>query len=70
MINYPNPSDRISFLENKKKGLIPNGKGPGSNIAIHGAGNDRDWTYGCVALDNKDMDRLFNCLTGLNFALQ
>ena len=59
MINYPNPSDRIRFSENKKNGLIPEKKVIGSNIAIHGAGNERDWTYGCIALSNQDMDRLF-----------
>jgi hypothetical protein len=46
----------------------PCGTGLGCGIAIHGGGvfrqfgasMERDWTEGCVALDNRDMDRLFN----------
>jgi hypothetical protein len=45
----------------------PCGTGLGCAIAIHGGGVfrqfgthlERDWTEGCVALDNGDMDRLF-----------
>lgn len=45
----------------------PCGTGLGCGIAIHGGGvfrqfgasMERDWTEGCVALDNSDMDRLF-----------
>jgi hypothetical protein len=45
----------------------PCGTGLGCAIAIHGGGVfrqfgshlERDWTEGCVALDNADMDRLF-----------
>lgn len=59
MINYPNPIDRLRFYENKEKGIVPKGKGPGSNIAIHGGGNKKDWTYGCIALENEDIDKLF-----------
>ena len=59
MINYPNPHDRLRFYENKKIGIIPKGKDPGNNIAIHGGGSEKDWTYGCIALENKDIDKLF-----------
>ena len=43
--------------------------GLGCGIAIHGGGvyrdGVRDWTEGCVALDNADMDRLFDaCRVG------
>lgn len=31
----------------------------GGLILIHGGGSQRDWTWGCVALDNDDVDRLF-----------
>lgn len=45
----------------------PCGTGLGCAIAVHGGGvyrqfgphRERDWTEGCVALDNADMDRLF-----------
>lgn len=31
----------------------------GGLILIHGGGSQRDWTWGCVALDNADIDLLF-----------
>lgn len=31
----------------------------GGEIYVHGGGADRDWTAGCVALEQADMDRLF-----------
>jgi lipoprotein-anchoring transpeptidase ErfK/SrfK len=40
---------------------VPDGTGPGSLIEIHGhGGTGRDWTDGCVALSNEDMDQLFS----------
>jgi lipoprotein-anchoring transpeptidase ErfK/SrfK len=39
---------------------VPPGRGIGGLIEIHGAGGQgRNWTDGCVALVNPDMDRLF-----------
>jgi murein L,D-transpeptidase YafK len=32
----------------------------GGAIFIHGGGNQADWTEGCVALNNRDMDELFS----------
>lgn len=49
-INYPNKEDR-------KKGKT------GSLIEIHGSGgNSYDWTAGCVALSNKNIDDLFKTI--------
>jgi murein L,D-transpeptidase YafK len=31
----------------------------GGEIMIHGCGGNRDWTAGCIAVDNEVMDRLF-----------
>ena len=31
----------------------------GGEIFIHGGGNGRDWTWGCIALDNADIKELF-----------
>lgn len=54
-ISYPNEEDK---LRSKEKGLKP-----GVGIMIHGttksAINAKDWTAGCIALQNKDMDILF-----------
>lgn len=34
----------------------------GGQIYIHGNGAQRDWTRGCVALDDKDVEELFNAV--------
>ncbi|MCK6504276.1 L,D-transpeptidase family protein [Myxococcota bacterium] len=34
------------------------GTAMGGEILLHGGGGDRDWTLGCVALDDPDLDRL------------
>ena len=33
-----------------------------NDILIHGGGSDRDWTLGCIALDNADLLELFDLL--------
>lgn len=32
----------------------------GGEVFIHGRGSGRDWTFGCVALDDRDMKELFD----------
>ena len=60
MLDYPNQEDRKRFDEMRRRGQIPRGVGPGSLIEIHGdGGRDQDWTRGCVAVSNDDMDELF-----------
>ena len=60
LINYPNDEDRMRFALGKTRGVIPHRAGIGSLIEIHGAGGaGRDWTDGCVALTNEDMDRVY-----------
>jgi len=34
----------------------------GGQIYIHGNGSDRDWTWGCIALEDKDMKELFDAI--------
>jgi len=34
----------------------------GGEIFIHGAGSSTDWTWGCVALENQDIQELFNII--------
>jgi L,D-peptidoglycan transpeptidase YkuD (ErfK/YbiS/YcfS/YnhG family) len=58
LLNYPNDDDRHEFLRLKKSGLIPKGGGMGGSIEIHGGGKD-GMTYGCVSLENRDMDEVF-----------
>ncbi|MDA8586162.1 L,D-transpeptidase family protein, partial [Rhodobacteraceae bacterium] len=55
-INYPNARD---VAEAKALGVDP-----GGDIFIHGRGNPagfliRDWTWGCVAVTNKEMEEVY-----------
>jgi L,D-transpeptidase-like protein len=59
LLDYPNAQDRKRFEKARHDGLIPKGANPGSLIEIHGeGGRDKDWTKGCVALTNQEMDDL------------
>ncbi len=57
-ISYP---DKVDIAEASMKNVKP-----GIGIMIHGTPAQRinatDWTNGCIALQNKDMDTLFNTL--------
>lgn len=59
LLDYPNPDDRARFARDKSRGLISKSARIGGLIEIHGhGGTGRDWTNGCVALSNGDMDVL------------
>ncbi|MCB9378301.1 MAG: L,D-transpeptidase [Holophagales bacterium] len=61
LIDYPNEEDRARYEWGKRTGQVPRRTGIGSLIEIHGdGGQGRDWTDGCVALRNSDMDRVFD----------
>ena len=60
MLNYPTKQDSLEFIAAKKEGRIGEDvDSPGGNIEIHGCGSEYDWTAGCIALDNEDIDRIF-----------
>lgn len=60
LIDYPNAQDRRRYRTEVEAGEVPRGVGLGGLIEIHGGGGTgRDWTDGCVALEDGDMDRLF-----------
>lgn len=67
LIDFPNKADYQKFNERKSKGLIPKSAKIGGGIAIHGtwAHDDlavdlyQNWTNGCVALKNEDVDELY-----------
>lgn len=60
MLNYPNAEDLRNFAALRKNGSIPRGHGPGGLIEIHGhGGRNANWTDGCVAVTNAEMDQLF-----------
>jgi murein L,D-transpeptidase YafK len=56
--------DRDRIIERIAKKSIPPWDTPlGGEIFIHGGGETWDWTYGCVALRNKDIEELFKVIT-------
>lgn len=60
LLDYPNAEDLRRLAERKKSGQVPAGASAGSLIEIHGeGGEDWNWTQGCVAMTNSDIDRLF-----------
>lgn len=58
LIDYPNADDRRRFAQAKKSGQVPKNAGIGNLIEIHGGGKDCV-TYGCVALDDREISELF-----------
>ena len=66
-VDYPNAESYRRFKERKAQGLIPAGKDIGGEIGIHGVpdGYDhwidagQDWTWGCIALKNADVDEIY-----------
>lgn len=60
LLNYPNDQDRRAFAQARRGGLVPSGTRVGGLIEIHGAGRrGEDWTRGCVAMSNAEIDDLF-----------
>lgn len=60
LLNYPNEADLEEFRRSKEKGLLPSSAKIGNLIEIHGGGGKgADWTEGCVALTDTDMDILY-----------
>jgi murein L,D-transpeptidase YafK len=66
VVSYPSEEDRARFAELKAKGEVPAGRGVGHGIGIHGVGGkqytgvhkDNDWTHGCIALDDDEIDEV------------
>lgn len=65
-IDYPRPEDDARYTQAVKDGAAPPKRTAGSAIAIHGHRADQrdgdhkrsDWTLGCVALDNGEIDEV------------
>ena len=62
-LDYPNEIDSVRYDFAKQSGLLQASggtyPGKGGEIQIHGGGIWRNWTNGCIALRNPDMDELF-----------
>jgi hypothetical protein len=60
LLDYPNEADRQRLEEQQERGAVSAAARPGGLIEIHGeGGRGTNWTDGCVALANADMDDLF-----------
>jgi len=60
LIDYPNDEDRMRFALAQARGQVPHGARIGNLIEIHGDGGEgRDWTDGCIALTNADMEKVY-----------
>lgn len=73
-INYPNAADAKAGEERglvdartaarigdaEKKGVRPHWGSPlGGAVGLHGGGTGSDWTWGCIALSDEEMDELW-----------
>ncbi len=65
-LNYPNAQDLARYARLRRAGKVPPGRTAGDSIGIHGTGSpafdkvhkQSDWTAGCVALDNAEIDEI------------
>ncbi|HSO00074.1 MAG TPA: L,D-transpeptidase family protein [Candidatus Nanopelagicales bacterium] len=66
VVSYPNAEDVARYAELKRRGEVPEGRGVGHGIGIHGVGSKElsgahkltDWTLGCIALDDDEIDEV------------
>jgi hypothetical protein len=73
-VNYPTAADRARYARAKRMGLLDTVDGAipsiGGAIQIHGGGIGNNWTWGCIAMRNHDIDELFQTrLLKVNTAL-
>lgn len=60
LLDYPNEADRAEFRKELERGTLPSTAGIGGLIEIHGnGGKGIDWTEGCIALTDSEMDVVF-----------
>jgi len=60
LLDYPNDEDTAKFREAIAKGKLPKSAKIGGMIEIHGnGGKGIDWTEGCIALSDNEMDSVF-----------
>jgi len=67
-VSYPSAADREAFARARKAGRLPQSARLGGAIGIHGQKKGWlswlphkwiDWTQGCVAVDNPEIDELY-----------
>jgi murein L,D-transpeptidase YafK len=60
LLDYPNDEDKEKFKSEIGNGSLPASARIGDLIEIHGnGGKGIDWTEGCIALTDKEMDIVF-----------
>jgi len=60
LLDYPNDEDTANFEAAIAKGVLPKSANIGGMIEIHGnGGKGADWTSGCIALSDREMDSIF-----------
>jgi hypothetical protein len=60
LLNYPNDEDLRSFKKEVASGNLPASAKIGGLIEIHGhGGRGTDWTEGCIALTDREMDVIY-----------
>ncbi|HBE40959.1 MAG TPA: hypothetical protein DDW27_07095 [Bacteroidales bacterium] len=60
LLNYPNTEDAARFKREVAGGSLPASAKIGGMIEIHGAGGKgADWTDGCIALTNSEIDVIY-----------
>jgi hypothetical protein len=60
LLDYPNDEDKAKFKSEIARGSLPESAKIGGLIEIHGnGGKGIDWTEGCVALTDNEMDVVF-----------
>lgn len=60
VLNYPTKEDSIRFWRAKAQGHLPKRAKLGGQIEVHGGGvKGTNWTLGCIALRNEDIDQVF-----------
>lgn len=70
-IDYPNAESWRRFKQRQRDGLVPAKADIGGEVGIHGVpeGKDEwisrgaDWTWGCIALRNADVDEIYPYIT-------
>lgn len=62
-IDYPNAADRARYQRARRQGTLPRDEDGvpdiGGAMQIHGGGTWSNWTWGCMAMSNDDIDELF-----------
>ncbi|MCJ7448500.1 MAG: L,D-transpeptidase family protein [Bacteroidales bacterium] len=63
LLDYPNNEDTAKFISDIAKGILPVSAKIGGMIEIHGnGGKGVDWTEGCIALTDREMDTVFKII--------